>query len=173
MLPGLSSPMASVGAVVVHVHCDSSVTLVPSSFLCFTYVCTCLLGIELLATFERELVQHEKKRQELANAEKLFDLPITMYPELLKVQKEMSGLKVVYELYRGLKASVPADSVSLTGGRSRSGPADSAAPTADVLGRCPRTLTLALRKTADGYRVSVWEEEKVLEQESGDGHIAW
>ena len=49
---------------------------------------------------------HEKNRQELANAEKLFDLPITMYPELLKVQKEMSGLKAIYELYEGLKVSI-------------------------------------------------------------------
>ena len=51
-------------------------------------------------------MKHEKNRQELANAEKLFDLPITMYPELLKVQKEMSGLKVIYELYEELKVSV-------------------------------------------------------------------
>lgn len=51
-------------------------------------------------------MKHEKNRQELANAEKLFDLPITMYPELLKVQKEMSGLKVIYELYEGLKVSI-------------------------------------------------------------------
>ena len=49
---------------------------------------------------------HEKNRQELANAEKLFDLPITMYPELLKVQKEMSSLKAIYELYEGLKVSI-------------------------------------------------------------------
>ncbi|XP_012518857.1 PREDICTED: dynein heavy chain 10, axonemal [Propithecus coquereli] len=60
-------------------------------------------GVELLGEFERELAKHEKNRQELANAEKLFDLPITMYPELLKVQKEMSGLKMIYELYGGLK----------------------------------------------------------------------
>lgn len=66
-----------------------------------------LLGIELLATFERELAKHEKNRQELANAEKLFDLPITMYPELFKVQKEMSGLKMIYELYEGLKVRAP------------------------------------------------------------------
>ncbi|XP_004690685.2 PREDICTED: dynein heavy chain 10, axonemal [Condylura cristata] len=62
-------------------------------------------GMDLLATFERELTRHEKNRQELANAEKLFDLPITMYPELLKVQKEMKGLRLVYELYNGLKAA--------------------------------------------------------------------
>ncbi|KAM9193992.1 dynein axonemal heavy chain 10 [Dugong dugon] len=62
-------------------------------------------GIDLLGTFERELTRHEKNRQELANAEKLFDLPITMYPELLQVQKEMSGLKMIYELFQGLKAA--------------------------------------------------------------------
>ncbi|XP_049721902.1 dynein axonemal heavy chain 10 isoform X2 [Elephas maximus indicus] len=62
-------------------------------------------GIDLLAIFERELTRHEKNRQDLANAEKLFDLPITMYPELLQVQKEMSGLKMIYELFQGLKAA--------------------------------------------------------------------
>ncbi|ELK14270.1 Dynein heavy chain 10, axonemal [Pteropus alecto] len=62
-------------------------------------------GIELLATFERELIKHERNRQELANAEKLFDLPITMYPELIKAQKEMSGLKQIYELYQDLKVA--------------------------------------------------------------------
>ncbi|XP_037672459.1 dynein heavy chain 10, axonemal isoform X6 [Choloepus didactylus] len=60
-------------------------------------------GAELLGTFEKELAKHERNRQELANAEKLFDLPITMYPELLQVQKEMTGLKMIYELYEGLK----------------------------------------------------------------------
>ncbi|XP_023576433.1 dynein heavy chain 10, axonemal [Octodon degus] len=62
-------------------------------------------GVELLNTFEREMAKHEKNRQELANAEKLFDLPITMYPQLLKVQKEMGGLRMIYELYEGLKAA--------------------------------------------------------------------
>ncbi|XP_072658407.1 dynein axonemal heavy chain 10 isoform X2 [Canis lupus baileyi] len=62
-------------------------------------------GVELLATFEKELTKHEKNRQELANAEKLFDLPITMYPELLKVQKEMNELRTIYELYEGLKVA--------------------------------------------------------------------
>ena len=34
-----------------------------------------------------EVNKHEAERQELANAEKLFDLPITMYPDLQQVQK--------------------------------------------------------------------------------------
>ncbi|XP_055461995.1 dynein axonemal heavy chain 10 [Psammomys obesus] len=62
-------------------------------------------GAELLGSFEKELARHEKNRQGLANAEKLFDLPITMYPELIKVQKEMSGLRMIYNLYEGLKAA--------------------------------------------------------------------
>ncbi|XP_059533127.1 dynein axonemal heavy chain 10 [Myotis daubentonii] len=62
-------------------------------------------GMDLLGSFERELVRHERNRQELANAEKLFDLPITMYPELLKVQKEMTGLRMIYELYEELKVA--------------------------------------------------------------------
>uniref|UniRef100_A0A8C4WLB8 Dynein axonemal heavy chain 10 n=1 Tax=Gopherus evgoodei TaxID=1825980 RepID=A0A8C4WLB8_9SAUR len=57
-------------------------------------------GLELLDIFEKELEKHEKNRQELANAEKLFDLPITMYPDLLKVQKDMKGLKQIYEIYK-------------------------------------------------------------------------
>ncbi|XP_052023863.1 dynein axonemal heavy chain 10 [Apodemus sylvaticus] len=60
-------------------------------------------GSELLGSFEKELAKHEKNRQELANAEKLFDLPITMYPELIKVQKEMGGLRMIYDLYDSLK----------------------------------------------------------------------
>ncbi|VFV23646.1 dynein heavy chain axonemal [Lynx pardinus] len=62
-------------------------------------------GVELLAIFEKELTRHEKNRQELANAEKLFDLPITMYPELLKVQKEMNNLRTIYDLYEALKVA--------------------------------------------------------------------
>uniref|UniRef100_A0A4X2JQB9 Dynein axonemal heavy chain 10 n=1 Tax=Vombatus ursinus TaxID=29139 RepID=A0A4X2JQB9_VOMUR len=62
-------------------------------------------GMELLAMFEKELVKHERNRQELANAEKLFDLPITMYPELLQVQREIAGLRQIYDIYNAQKAA--------------------------------------------------------------------
>ncbi|XP_043835576.1 dynein axonemal heavy chain 10 [Dromiciops gliroides] len=62
-------------------------------------------GMELLAVFEKELVKHERNRQELANAEKLFDLPITMYPELLQVQREIAGLRQIYDIYHAQKAA--------------------------------------------------------------------
>ncbi|XP_033627732.1 dynein heavy chain 10, axonemal-like [Asterias rubens] len=62
-------------------------------------------GVELMEAFKRELSIYEKDRQELANAEKLFDLSITMYPELLQVQKEMTGLDKIYEIYKQQKAA--------------------------------------------------------------------
>lgn len=62
-----------------------------------------LTGLQILAAYEKELVKYEKNRQELANAEKLFDLPITMYPELLQVQKEMKGLGQIYNIYSAQK----------------------------------------------------------------------
>ncbi|XP_073442216.1 dynein axonemal heavy chain 10 [Dendrobates tinctorius] len=60
-------------------------------------------GLQILAAYEKELEKYEKNRQELANAEKLFDLPITMYPELLQVQKEMKGLRQIYDIYSAQK----------------------------------------------------------------------
>lgn len=63
------------------------------------------VGVELMVVFEKELEKHEKNRQELANAEKLFDLPITMYPNLIKIQKEMKGLRQIYEIYKLLRVS--------------------------------------------------------------------
>ncbi|MEE6504167.1 hypothetical protein FKM82_005082, partial [Ascaphus truei] len=56
-------------------------------------------GLQVLAVFEQKLAKQEKNRQELANAEKLFDLSITMYPDLIQVQKEMRGLRQIYEIY--------------------------------------------------------------------------
>lgn len=62
-------------------------------------------GLELMKTFRVEVGDLEAARQELANAEKLFDLPITMYPNLLEVQKQMKGLEMVYTLYEEQKAA--------------------------------------------------------------------
>ncbi|XP_069475795.1 dynein axonemal heavy chain 10 [Ambystoma mexicanum] len=62
-------------------------------------------GLGLLTVFEKELVKHDRRRKELANAEKLFDLPITMYPVLLHLQKDMKGLKDIYEIYKAQKVA--------------------------------------------------------------------
>ncbi|XP_066511362.1 dynein axonemal heavy chain 10-like isoform X1 [Hoplias malabaricus] len=62
-------------------------------------------GLTIMGSYEQELAKMEADRQELANAEKLFDLSITMYPELLNVQREMSGLRQIYEIYKAQKAA--------------------------------------------------------------------
>ena len=59
--------------------------------------------MELLKQYKEEVAELEANRQELTNAEKLFELPITLYPELLKVQKEMSGLESIYQIYTDQK----------------------------------------------------------------------
>ena len=64
-----------------------------------------LVGVELMKEFKAEVERMENERQELANAEKLFDLPITMYPELLEVQKDMKGMDQIYNLYDEQKVS--------------------------------------------------------------------
>ncbi|KAL3856163.1 hypothetical protein ACJMK2_010948 [Sinanodonta woodiana] len=60
-------------------------------------------GVELMKKYREETNRYEAERQELANAEKLFDLPITMYPDLLQVQKQMKGLEQIYALYEEQK----------------------------------------------------------------------
>ncbi|XP_019908369.3 dynein heavy chain 10, axonemal [Esox lucius] len=62
-------------------------------------------GVTVMETYETELAKIESRRQQLTNAEKLFDLPITMYTELQNVQKEMNGLRQIYEIYKSQKAA--------------------------------------------------------------------
>lgn len=55
--------------------------------------------MKLLKTFQVQYELYEKQRQELANAEKLFDLPITKYDHLIEVEIALRNLSKVYELY--------------------------------------------------------------------------
>lgn len=69
-----------------------------------TYVHNCspqslLAGVKLLKQFQVELGTLEKERQELCNAEKLFDLPITAYPGLVEVDREVGQFSKVLDLY--------------------------------------------------------------------------
>ena len=66
-------------------------------------VWVCREGVELLKQFKQEVDMFEAERQELANAEKLFDLPITMYQELIQVQKELKGLEQIFSIYQDQK----------------------------------------------------------------------
>ncbi|CAH3028713.1 unnamed protein product, partial [Porites evermanni] len=62
-------------------------------------------GVELLKRFKEEFANFEKERQELANAEKLFGLSITLYPELLEMEKELKGLDQIFSIYENQKAA--------------------------------------------------------------------
>ena len=67
----------------------------------FSFLCG--PGVELLKKFKQDFNKFEKDRQELANAEKLFDLPITMYPEMQQMEKELKGLEQIYAIYERQK----------------------------------------------------------------------
>ena len=56
-------------------------------------------GVKRLKKFQEEFAELEKERQELVNAEKLFDLPITLYSDLIAVDNNLQGMAKVFELY--------------------------------------------------------------------------
>ena len=52
-----------------------------------------------------QYAEYERQRQELTNAEKLFDLPITLYLELIEVDHDLKNITKVYELYEAQRVS--------------------------------------------------------------------
>jgi dynein heavy chain len=60
-------------------------------------------GVKLLKSYKDELTKLEHEKQELTNAERLFNLPISNYAALWQVQKEMKGLDDLYRLYEDQK----------------------------------------------------------------------
>ena len=60
-------------------------------------------GVELLKQFKEEYMKFEKERQELANAEKLFGIPITPYPVLMSMEQELKGLEQIFSVYERQK----------------------------------------------------------------------
>ncbi|TGZ60763.1 hypothetical protein CRM22_008363 [Opisthorchis felineus] len=63
------------------------------------------MGLITLQKFGEELGVLEARRQELAASEKLFDLPITPYPQLLHLQTEIHELARLFTLYEEQKAA--------------------------------------------------------------------
>lgn len=63
------------------------------------------IGVELLKRFKEEFATYEKERQELTNAERLFGLPISMYPELNQMEKELKGLDQIFSIYTSQQVS--------------------------------------------------------------------
>ena len=62
-------------------------------------------GVKLLKEYQAEYLKYENQRQELTNAEKLFDLPITLYPGLVEVDKELKNMTKIYDLYEAQRVS--------------------------------------------------------------------
>ncbi|KAJ0394425.1 hypothetical protein P43SY_010922 [Pythium insidiosum] len=56
-------------------------------------------GLELVADFKKRVAQFKARRQELANAENLFALPITSYPELQDITEALEKQDLIYTLY--------------------------------------------------------------------------
>ncbi|XP_060895064.1 dynein axonemal heavy chain 10 [Labrus mixtus] len=57
-------------------------------------------GLSILGKYEADLAKVVSERQELANAEKLLDLQVTVYPEIVSMQKDMAGLRLIYDVFR-------------------------------------------------------------------------
>ncbi|KAL7391500.1 hypothetical protein ABVT39_010104 [Epinephelus coioides] len=60
-------------------------------------------GLTIMGIYEADLAKIVSGRQELANAEKLLDLPVTVYPEVISMQKDMMGLRQIYGVYKAQK----------------------------------------------------------------------
>lgn len=63
-------------------------------------------GAQLLDVFKAALGELERRQRDLVLAEKLFDLPITMYSRLVHAQKELSDLSRLYALHKAFVVSV-------------------------------------------------------------------
>lgn len=57
-------------------------------------------GLLILGKYEADLTKLVAERQKLGNAEKLLDLQVTVYPEIISMQKDMAGLRQIYDVYK-------------------------------------------------------------------------
>lgn len=62
-------------------------------------------GLTIMGKYEAELAKIVAGRQDLANAEKLLDLTVTVYPEIISMQKDMKGLRQIYDVYKAQMVS--------------------------------------------------------------------
>ena len=57
-------------------------------------------GLVLLGEYEEKLAEIQAKKDELVTAEKLFNLPLTSYPELARADSEIKKLRQIYNGYQ-------------------------------------------------------------------------
>ena len=56
-----------------------------------------------MGRYEVDLAKILAEGQELTNAEKLLDFPVAVYPEMIQIQKDMGGLRRIYDVYKAQK----------------------------------------------------------------------
>lgn len=61
------------------------------------------VGLRILGTYEMDLAKVVAAQQELAKAQKLLDLPISVHLDLINVHKDMKGLRQIYDVYEAQK----------------------------------------------------------------------
>lgn len=72
-------------------------------------------GLELLAKYKEQLNELNKRKDELVLAEKLFNLPISTFKELVAIEEDNKALSALYDLYREFKQRVKDWSTMLWG----------------------------------------------------------
>jgi dynein heavy chain len=70
-------------------------------------------GLELLEEYHKTLHTMNSKKQELSNAENLFNLPVTIYPKLTELEEEIEKLSSIYRLYSEFKEFEEAQATTL------------------------------------------------------------
>lgn len=63
-------------------------------------------GMEQTTQYITELANFNKRRDELVLAQKLFNLPLTSFPELVEMESDLELLRQMFELYSEFKARV-------------------------------------------------------------------
>eukprot|EP00898_Chlorokybus_atmophyticus_P006649 jgi/Chlat1/6986/Chrsp56S00523 len=70
-------------------------------------------GLELMKNYQAELAAKNSIREQLVLAQKLFDLPITSYPEIFEMEQELKNLAQIYQLYTDHCSAVQSSSSML------------------------------------------------------------
>lgn len=53
-----------------------------------------------MGKYEADLAKIVAGQQEITNAEKLLDLSVTTFPEVLSIKNDMNGLRQIFDIYK-------------------------------------------------------------------------
>lgn len=63
-------------------------------------------GLRLIDYYKERIVELNRRKEELVLAEKLFNLDISNFPELVNIDVENKQLQPLYDLYRDVKTTI-------------------------------------------------------------------